>query len=486
MENTKKKSLLRNFTSYAFGNVLGLMAGLLSFPLFTRTLTLSEYGTLSLLNAALSLLTCLSKGGIQNTINRFWVADGDNTELVSSSYSGVVSCFVLITVITSPGFLLGWFGHEYAKFSMMVLFACYVTVFFEVIRSVSNNISIIKKNAFQYSLLNSCHKYLRIILPYLGVLVFADRLLGIAIGFMVASITTASILLYRQNFAWKFQFDKKRLSTLLIFGFPLMLNELVDYCLAFCDRFFLAHYLNVSAVGVYSAAYNLSNNVQVVLITSMGMTSAPLLLERFNDCGFDEMKRLLRCCITWYCLLGGGVVALSTSVGPDLLVFLASSKYSEASTVMLPILAGVFLYGLFGLATSTLFFRNQTKVILVFCFAAAVINILANWLLVPELGIMGAALATLFSYLFLGVVGMNLAYDVRFNEILYALVRLVPALIMGVTLQFIDIPDHLLNILLKSSAGMLVWSLFSYLLFSEVRTGVRGLIHEAKARWLKV
>lgn len=482
----EKRSYLGNFSSYAVGNALGLLAGLVSFPLFTRTLSVSEYGALSLLNAALSLLACFSKAGIQNSINRFWVAGGDNGDLVGTSYSGVIACFLLVTLVSLPGFCLGWFGPEYARFSLLVLAACYLTVLFEVLRSVSNNISIIRKDALHYSLLNCGHKYLRILFPYLGLLICADRMFGIAAGFLAASVISAALLFQRQKLAWRLRLERRQLSSLLVFSLPLMLNELIDYCLTFCGRFFLVHHLGASSVGVYSAAYNLSNNLQVVLITSMGMTTAPILLERFNAEGFESMKSLLRRCISWYCLLGGGMVALAASVGPDLLLFLASSKYQEAAGVMLPILSGVFLYGLYGLATSTLFFRNQTRTILSFCLAAAVINVLANWLLVPRIGIMGAALATLASHFFLGTVGATLAYGGRTGELLNSLARLVPALLMMLLVNLMVVPDHLLSLVLKSGAGLALWSLFSYAFFAEVRAGVASLLQQARDRWVRV
>lgn len=470
-----KKKIFFNFSSYAFGNVLTLAAGLVSFPLFTRVMTVSEYGLLSLLNTALMLLICLSKGGIQNSINRFWKSEENNNDLIASSYSGVIICFTVVVLLTMPGFCFGWYGNEYGKFSFSVVGVCYLTVLFEIIRSVGNNIAIINKKALLYSGLNVAHKYLRIVLPLLGILFLSNRLLGIAIGFMLSSLVTMLIVIKRQEFRVRFTCDKKFTLTLLAFSLPLMLNELVNYVLNYCDRLFLAYFLDSAAVGMYSAAYNLSNNVEVVLITSMNMTTAPLLLSCFNTHGFDEMKRLLRRCIGWYCLLGSGIIALVVSIGPDLLVLLASSKYRAAGPVMLPVLLGVFLYGLYGLASSTLFFRNKTKVILTLCTSATAINLLANWGLVPRLGIIGAAYATLISFFFLGVAGMWLAYRGEFSEIFIALLRLFPAIILLCALNWISMPGLLLSIVVKTAVGIVVWLAASYLLFADVRNGIGGV-----------
>ncbi len=470
-----KKKIVLNFSSYAFGNVLTLAAGLVSFPLFTRVMTVSEYGLLSLLNTALMLLVCLSKGGIQNSINRFWKSDENNDDLIASSYTGVVICFTVVLLLTLPGFYLGWYGREYDKFSFSVVCVCYLTVLFEIVRSVGNNIAIINKKAILYSGLNVAHKYLRIILPLLGILFFKNRLLGIAVGFMLSSLVTMLVVINKHEYRIRFTYNNTFTLTLLLFSLPLMLNELVNYVLNYCDRLFIAYFLDSAAVGMYSAAYNLSNNVEVVLITSMNMTTAPLLLSCFNMHGFDEMKRLLRLCIRWYCLFGSGIIALVVSIGPDLLVLLASSKYRAAGPVMLPVLLGVFLYGLYGLASSTLFFRNKTKVILTLCTSATVINLLANWGLVPRLGIIGAAYATLISFLFLGIAGMWLAYRDKFSEIFMALLRLFPAIILLCVLNWISVPGLLLSIVLKTAVGIFVWIAASYLLFTEVRSGIGGI-----------
>ena len=185
------------------------------------------------------------------------------------------------------------------------------------------------------------------------------------------------------------------------------------------------------------------------------------------------MKCLLRRCLDWYCLLGSGIIALVVSIGPDLLVLLASSKYRAAAPVMLPVLLGVFLYGLYSLAASTLFFRNKTKVILTLCTTATIINLIANWLLIPRLGLIGAAYATLVSFLFLGVVGMFLAYRNNISGIYLAALKLTPAIIMVVVLNLISFPELFLSVVVKSIVGTIVWAVISYLFFTEVRNGAR-------------
>lgn len=68
----KRRGTVDTILRYLFGNVLVFLASFASFPILTRVLTVSDYGTLSLIIGTLTILYAVAKMGIQNGIIRFY------------------------------------------------------------------------------------------------------------------------------------------------------------------------------------------------------------------------------------------------------------------------------------------------------------------------------------------------------------------------------------------------------------------------------
>jgi len=53
-----------------------MLLGFLSFPVFTRVFSVSDYGTMGLVLKVILLLTVIGKFGLQNSVQRFYAEDG--------------------------------------------------------------------------------------------------------------------------------------------------------------------------------------------------------------------------------------------------------------------------------------------------------------------------------------------------------------------------------------------------------------------------
>jgi O-antigen/teichoic acid export membrane protein len=99
-------------------------------------------------------------------------------------------------------------------------------------------------------------------------------------------------------------------------------------------------------------------------------------------------------------------------VGPELLPALASEKYASAAPVLSWVIAGMAVDGTNAMMGAGLFIQRKTRVIMSIVVCCAALNIGLNLVLVPRIGIIGAAIATLVSYsvtaLALGTAGRRL------------------------------------------------------------------------------
>jgi O-antigen/teichoic acid export membrane protein len=81
----------------------------------------------------------------------------------------------------------------------------------------------------------------------------------------------------------------------------------------------------------------------------------------------------------------------------DILNLITPQNFHGASLVIPYVLLGYFFHGLYCFAVSPIFFYKRTILLPWFTGAAAAVNIGLNFLLIPYLGITGAALATTIS-----------------------------------------------------------------------------------------
>jgi PST family polysaccharide transporter len=193
---------------------------------------------------------------------------------------------------------------------------------------------------------------------------------------------------------WQFSFVVGR--KLLTHAWPLLLSGLAVVTYMKLDILVIGQLLDESAVGLYGAATRLAEIwyfIPMAVLTSV----FPMLLGA-KGLGQDfYLKRLEHVYrgVTWL----GLAVALPTSIWADEFVALVfGQEYAAAGSVL-----AIYIWGsiavFLGVASSQHFVaENSTKVLLYRTLIGAVINLVANLMLIPRFGIQGAALATVASY----------------------------------------------------------------------------------------
>lgn len=176
---------------------------------------------------------------------------------------------------------------------------------------------------------------------------------------------------------------------------PLVLFSAFSEIYARIDQVMLRYYLDVTAVGIYSAAVKLTEIWYVVPNILLGALT-PALINAFSDQKEYEKR------ITFFYR-----VLIVASFSISVLVFFASGiiasfvygdKFIGTSTVL-----SIYIFSLFGSFLSNLIFQDllikgKNKQIILLPLLTALLNIALNIFLIPTKGVVGAALATVISY----------------------------------------------------------------------------------------
>ena len=109
-----------------------------------------------------------------------------------------------------------------------------------------------------------------------------------------------------------------------------------------------------------------------------------------------KMRNKLVFIYTLLALLVSFIVASLISLDRQYIGFLDESVI--VFSVFIWISIGIYLLGLTQLYSLYLFYHRKTKHIAVVSFSCALLNVILNFLMIPDYGILGAAIATVISY----------------------------------------------------------------------------------------
>jgi PST family polysaccharide transporter len=188
----------------------------------------------------------------------------------------------------------------------------------------------------------------------------------------------------------------RRCCALLKASWPLMLSSISVMIYMKIDQIMIGQMLGNDAVGIYSAAARFSE-IWYFIATAVAASVLPAILEakKNNEAQYRQRLQALFDLMTWIAI----IVALPvTFFATPLVTMLFGADYSEAGGVLaIHVWATVFVF--LGVAGGNWFLaENQQLISLQRTALGAAVNVLLNIVLIPMLGVVGAAWATLISY----------------------------------------------------------------------------------------
>jgi len=472
------KKLFKHSSHYLGGHILMLIAGFISFPIFTRVFTVSNYGIMSLISITLVFVTALAKLGINKGSARFYEEfnsgkrkNGVNTFYSTFSLGGLF----LSGIVTIVYLIVVKFFSPFVK-NIYILNLLYFTAILVWVRSIST-IFMSFLNAEQkskvYVGVSIFQKYGTVGLSIFFTFYIVKGLYGYYLGIIIVELLTVVFLisLYIKNINFK-NFDTCFLKEGLHYGLPLIAAEFAGIILTYGDRYLLQYYLGSNAVGLYSAGYNLSTYCSHLLIMPFGLAIYPMYMKIWTNKGKNETKEFLSKALKYFLMFAIPIVFGVIAIGKELIITLASVKYSSVYTILPYIVAGILINGSGDILGAGLYISKKTNIITGIVISAGIVNIILNIFMIPKFGIIGAALATLIAYLMLA---FSIAYfSFKYLPIKLCLKEIVKYLffssIMFCIIVKVSYADgKLFNLLIKIISGISVYFVLIVISTTNIR-----------------
>ena len=394
--HSKLRAIAGNTAWLVGDRILRMVGGLLVGVWVARYLGSEQYGLFNYALAFVSLLTPIVTLGLDNVVIRYLVKENSHrdeilgTTLVLKLAGGIVS--VLLAVIIIFGLekdttLTVWLV---AILAMTGVFQAADTIDLWFQSQIRSKYSVIARNAAY--LLSTVFKVV-LILTKASLLAFAwatlaEIVIG-AIGLVVIYQTQEAVKF--TNWKWSFSTAKRliRESLPLIFsGFAILIFMKVD-------QIMLGQMIGDSEVGIYSAAVRISELWYFIPATIVSSVTPAIYAakEKSEQHYYKRITQLIR--LLAYTSL---VIAIPmTFLSKNIVLIMFGSEYVAAGSILaVHIWASIFVF--MGLATSPWFIaEGLNHLSLGKTLLGAIINIVLNFLLIPQYGGMGAAYATIIS-----------------------------------------------------------------------------------------
>jgi O-antigen/teichoic acid export membrane protein len=422
--------------AYTAASIISKLIAVALLPLYTRHLVGGDYGVAEVLFAAVVSASIVVRFGLIEAILRFYYRDDeDPAAVVRSTFAGIFWLATLGGLVLLPLAVplsealfppdvraeLGGTAPELVRISVGGL---WVATLWEFMLTLFR----LEERARAYFLATVLNVAATIALTVVLVVGLGEGARGLLVGSYASGAVFVLGLIALQWRRLSLRFDPALLRRLFRFGLPTMPAEVSLYLLNFVDRLIILRSLGATEAGLYSLAVKFAQAVNV-LVRGFQLAWPPLAYSIRND---DEARGVYATVVTLFIAACAFVVTGMWLFSRWIVRALTTPEFFGAYEAVGLVSAAITLYALYMVMVVILGRTGRTELNFPAAIAALLANVVLNLLLVPPLGIVGAALALVGSYLV--VVALMYAFTQRLFPVPYQWGRLLRVVLTSAVL----------------------------------------------------
>jgi O-antigen/teichoic acid export membrane protein len=396
------KDLFGNLVIYGLGDVATSIISLLLLPVFTSYLTPADYGIITMLLTIEAVTKVLFRWGIDTAFMRLYY-DCADTRARQRLASTIFFFLLAVNGTLLAGALLsaGWlsariFGTaDHGILVALTVANTFVAGFYFIPYQVLR----IGRKSGQFVALVFVRSAGTIV-ARLTLVIWAGMGVG---GVVLADVAVTSVftLILIRWFAPLVRpvFSREILREALGFGLPRVPHSVAHQVIGFADRYFLNAFGTLRDVGLYSIGASFGLALKFFL-GAFESAWTPFFLGVMRE---PDAGRIYSVVSTYVVALLVLLVAGLSAIAPGVVRLFTTAEFHAAAVVTPWIALGVMFQGLYLVGSIGIVITKRTKLYPLATGTAAAVSLLANALLIPRFGILGAAWANTLSYATLAV-----------------------------------------------------------------------------------
>lgn len=421
----RQPSFLKHAAVYAAGDLLVLAAGFVLLPVYTRRLSVAEFGLLELLERLAEVASiCLLTRSIPLAAFAHYKQSRDEDGRRRAAAAGFL--FALAAALAGSALLAaaaGPLGDWLQTDRTSLLWLAAAAALFDGLTVVAQALSQARQEAGFFVGVSLAQFVTRLALCGLFVVGLGWGARGVVAASVARSALFAAALTareWRRGLLWP---DRRTLRDMGAFVLPFLPTGLCFFVLNSGDRFFLARRAGADEVGVYGLGYRLALLVGLFSVTPLYRVWSARLYDAADAPDAARVfGRVATRILAAYLFVGLALCLLSEEV----ITAFAGAAFRRAAPVVAPVVLAYWFQAASVLMESAFYVRRKTAWKFRVALASTVVTVAAYAALIPPYGALGAAYATLVGFAFHA--GLTYAAAQRFFPVRYELGRLAALL----------------------------------------------------------
>lgn len=466
-------NLLRSVLSVFTGKIVTLVLGLVFTPILVRLISQEEYGIYATLLAGFSVLALFSQVGLFDATRKSVAEASENnqtqSDIVSTAMLLSLAYACLALIIIGSLLLFDLVPERYALYLSILLIGLLFKNVYSVIRGafhgkqkehVSEILKVIKKGTYVFLAI--------------AILLLGGNLAGVFVMYTVSFIIVVIVGIYLLAIEFRLTFPLNMISyarNLFRYGGTQMVGGISAALMYQTDVLLVEFFRSSTETAIYRAAllpaeylWFIPSVIQVVFLQHAAKLWSENNIEEINN----QLSVGIKYATLSLSLFGIGLLPLA---GPFMEVYFGS-QYREGLLILQILIGGTFLFGLSRVIIPVFQATGWIKYTEIMTFIVMLLNVGLNLILIPQYGMLGAAIGTSVSYAMM-IVGALIIWD--FSVFPYphrkTMLKLVFPQILFASLYIpivltIDLSD-LLSLLIFPPIGLVIF-VSSNILFGNI------------------
>lgn len=403
------KRLAKHSAVYGVGYIISRFMAFLLLPLYTHFLTREEMGVTSIMFTYLAIFTILYTYGLNSAFLRFYImeeTEPGKKRIFSTAFLTLLAssfCFSLVLYLAANPVATLLFSAKsratgvpvdtVVRYGAIILFCDSLAILpFLVLRA--------EEQSGRFVLFKSFNVLVNILLNGLLVAKMGRKVEGIFLANVLSSALTLAALMPLVVSRMGRSFSRSDLRDLLAFGLPYMPSTLSVVILDTIDRPLLERLAGVDVAGLYGAGARIAI-VMNLLVSAFSFAWHPFFLSTVKE---ENAKEIFSKVLTYVMVVCLGVFLLVSLFIDHLVrlkigsITLFGKEFWECTTVVPVLMFAYIPYAAHVNFLIGIYVEKKTGYLPLSTGLGMAANLAANFLLIPVMGMTGAAWARVIAY----------------------------------------------------------------------------------------
>lgn len=401
----KLKALTKETAIYGVSTIVGRFLGFILVPFYTNVFNPTEYGLFGYIYAYMAFMNIVYIYGMDAAFMKYYSLSKNQNQkkdtfstpfifvLMTSAVLSLIILLLQVPINSALGIPI--------NYSTLIYYVSAI-LFLDGIAMVPFAHLRMRNKSVKFASIKIINIVINLFLNIILVLYYNMGIEAIFISNLVSSAFSIVVLIPDILREVQFKIDKENLNRMLKFALPYLPASFAATVVQVIDRPILEYLTNVKVLGIYQANYKLG--IFMMLFVSMFQSAwHPFLLTNAKE---KNAKELFARVLTLFLVVTSLIWIVLSLFIQDIAQFplfhgksLIGEKYWDGLIIVPIILLGYIFHGMYVNFTAGIYIEEKTKYLPAITGAGAIVNVVVNFTLIPIMGILGAALATLASYM---------------------------------------------------------------------------------------